>query len=77
MVKRQTSSAIPSDSNEYLINTIQPKIEFKKFNRALCLLDPYALHLDWQVISTAGKSKAVDWILAALLAIRQISKKRC
>jgi three-Cys-motif partner protein len=51
------------DSNEYLINTILPKIEFKKFNRALCLLDPYALHLDWQVILTAGKSKAVDMFL--------------
>jgi three-Cys-motif partner protein len=27
------------------------------------LLDPYALHLDWEVILTAGKSKAVDMFL--------------
>ena len=43
---RQDVEIHTGDSNEYLINTILPKIEFKKFNRALCLLDPYALHLD-------------------------------
>ena len=35
----------------------------KNFNRALCLLDPYGLHLDWDVIQQAGQSEAVDMFL--------------
>jgi three-Cys-motif partner protein len=40
-----------------------PPIRFENFNRALCLLDPYGLHLDWQVMLQAGKSRAVDMFL--------------
>jgi three-Cys-motif partner protein len=29
----------------------------------LCLLDPYGLHLDWEVVLQAGQSKAVDMFL--------------
>jgi three-Cys-motif partner protein len=48
------------DANEYLTTTVLPAIQFKKFTRALCLLDPYALQLDWEVILQAGQSTAVD-----------------
>ncbi|HXW71015.1 MAG TPA: three-Cys-motif partner protein TcmP [Methylocella sp.] len=51
------------DSNKYLIDEVLPKIQYKKFTRALCLLDPYGLHLDWGVILGAGQSKAVDMFL--------------
>ena len=51
------------DSNEYLTKTVLPKIQFNKFTRALCLLDPYGLHLDWEVILMAGKSDAIDMFL--------------
>jgi three-Cys-motif partner protein len=51
------------DSNAYLIQTILPMIQYKKFTRALCLLDPYGLHLDWEVILQAGQSHAVDMFL--------------
>ena len=39
-----------------------PTIQFK-YTRALCLLDPYGLHLDWEVILQAGQSGAVDMFL--------------
>jgi three-Cys-motif partner protein len=29
----------------------------------LCLLDPYGLHLDWEVMQLAGQSQAVDMFL--------------
>ena len=29
----------------------------------LCLLDPYGMHLDWQVIQMAGRSRAIDMFL--------------
>lgn len=51
------------DSNAYLTKTVLPKIQYDKFTRALCLLDPYALQLDWEVILQAGQSKAVDMFL--------------
>ncbi len=51
------------DCNAYLTGTVLPKIQYSKFTRALCLLDPYALHLDWEVILRAGQSKAVDMFL--------------
>jgi three-Cys-motif partner protein len=51
------------DASLYLIRTVLPKIHYKKFNRALCLLDPYGLHLDWEAIAKAGQSGAVDLFL--------------
>jgi three-Cys-motif partner protein len=51
------------DANEYLTRKILPKIQFIKFTRALCLLDPYGLDLDWNVMQQAGQSKAVDMFL--------------
>jgi three-Cys-motif partner protein len=51
------------DSNDYLTATVLPAIQKKKYTRALCLLDPYKLNLDWQVILQAGQSAAVDLLL--------------
>jgi three-Cys-motif partner protein len=51
------------DSNEYLTKQLLPKIQYRNFNRALCLLDPYGLHLDWEVMLLAGQSKAIDMFL--------------
>ena len=51
------------DCNEYLIKELLPTIQYEKFNRALCLLDPYGLDLDWDVIHHAGQSRAVDLFL--------------
>jgi three-Cys-motif partner protein len=51
------------DANNYLMHTILPKIRYDDFKRALCLLDPYGLDLDWNVIKQAGRSKAIDLFL--------------
>jgi three-Cys-motif partner protein len=51
------------DCNKYLTRELLPTIQYKKFNRALCLLDPYGLDLDWDVILQAGQSGAVDIFL--------------
>src|SRR6266852_4321908 len=51
------------DATEYLTKTLLPEIQFEKFNRALCLLDPYGLHLDWEVMLQAGRSRAIDMFL--------------
>jgi three-Cys-motif partner protein len=51
------------DASLYLTQSVLPKIHYRKFNRALCLLDPYGLHLDWEVVAQAGQSGAVDLFL--------------
>ena len=51
------------DANHYLTSKLLPTIKYENYNRALCLLDPYGLHLDWEVICLAGKSRAVDMFL--------------
>ena len=51
------------DANVLLVEEILPDIQFERFTRALCLLDPYGLHLDWDVIQQAGRSRAVDMFL--------------
>jgi three-Cys-motif partner protein len=51
------------DATEYLTKTLLPQVQYSNYNRALCLLDPYGLHLDWDVIYQAGQSKAIDMFL--------------
>lgn len=51
------------DANAYLTKQLLPTIQYRNFNRALCLLDPYGLHLDWEVVRLAGQSKAIDMFL--------------
>jgi three-Cys-motif partner protein len=51
------------DSTEYLTKELLPKIQFKNYERALCLLDPYGLHIDLEVMYQAGQSKAIDMFL--------------
>jgi three-Cys-motif partner protein len=54
---------LTGDANVKLTTEVLPKIHFSKFNRALCLLDPYGLHLDWEVMLQAGQSQAIDMFL--------------
>lgn len=51
------------DSNAYLLTDVLPKIQYRHYTRALCLLDPYGLHLDWEVMRAAGHSRAIDMFL--------------
>jgi three-Cys-motif partner protein len=52
-----------SDCNNILLSQILPLITYENYNRALCLLDPYGLDLDWAVIEKAGKSRAIEIFL--------------
>ena len=54
---------VTDDATPYLTKKLLPSIQYKNFNRALCLLDPYGLHLDWDVMHQAGQSKAIDLFL--------------
>lgn len=70
------------DCNKILLTEVFPKVKYENYNRALCLLDPYGLHLDWQVIEKAGSMKSIEIFLNFPVhdinrnALRQNPKKR-
>ncbi len=51
------------DCNPILTEQILPTVRYEDYMRALCLLDPYGLHLDWSVIAFAGQLKTVEIFL--------------
>lgn len=51
------------DCNDILLERVFPEIRYERFRRALCVLDPYGLHLNWEVIAAAGKSNAIEIFL--------------
>jgi three-Cys-motif partner protein len=61
--QRSDVTILQGDCNEVLLQKILPKVRYSRRRRALCLLDPYGLDLDWKVISTAGKLGTVDMFL--------------
>lgn len=54
---------LEGDCNEILLKEIFPDIQYSDYKRALCLLDPYGLHLRWEVIFAAGQSNAIEIFL--------------
>ncbi len=61
--ERSNVTVFKGDCNRILLSDIFPKINYKDYKRALCLLDPYGLHLDWDVMYAAGQSKAIEIFL--------------
>ena len=51
------------DCNQILQSDIFPKVDYKNYRRALCILDPYGLHLEWHVLEHAGTMKSIDIFL--------------
>lgn len=51
------------DCNTLLPEKIFPQVAYDKYWRALCLLDPYGLNLDWRVIEAAGKARTIEIFL--------------
>lgn len=51
------------DCNNILLKRVFPRLRFENFRRGLCLFDPYGLHLNWEVIQTAGRMQGIDIFL--------------
>jgi len=48
------------DCNLVLPSRVFPRMRYEDFARGLCLLDPYGLHLNWEVIHQAGQMKTIE-----------------
>ena len=51
------------DCHEVLLNQVYPRAKWEDYRRALCFLDPYNLHLKWDVIKKAGVMRSIElWL---------------
>lgn len=60
---KQNVHVFCGDSNEILTAEVFPKIQYNEYRRALCILDPYGLHLNWRVITAAAQLGTVEIFL--------------
>ena len=60
---RSNVSVYQGDCNQVLTGQVFPKIRYENYQRALCILDPYGLHLNWETIRMAGQSKVIEIFL--------------
>ena len=51
------------DCNNILQDKVFPRCRYSDYSRALCLLDPYGLHLNWSVMAAAGRMKSIEIFL--------------
>ena len=51
------------DSNETLVKKIFPSLPYESRKRALCVMDPYGLHLHWETIFQAAQLKTIEIFL--------------
>ncbi len=59
----QNVSVYEGDCNKILLDKIFPLVKYKDYKRAICLLDPYGLHLNWEVMSAAGQLETIEIFL--------------
>jgi three-Cys-motif partner protein len=56
-------SVYNENCNSVLLGKVFTRARYGDYHRALCLLDPYALNLDWEVIQAAGQMKSIEIFL--------------
>jgi three-Cys-motif partner protein len=60
---RQDVHVYHGDSNDILLKQIFPLVSYADYRRGLCFLDPYGLHLKWEVILGAAAAKSLEIFL--------------
>jgi three-Cys-motif partner protein len=48
------------DCNDVLLQKVFPRCRYEDYARALCLLDPYKLAVDWNVLAEAGRMRSIE-----------------
>lgn len=54
---------VHGDCNRVLLEEVFPRVRYEDYRRGLCVLDPYGLHLNWEVIQTAAQMKSIEIFL--------------
>ncbi len=61
--ERRDIHVLHGDCNRVLLEEVFPAVRYEDYRRGLCLLDPYGLHLNWQVLETAGRMRSIEIFL--------------
>jgi three-Cys-motif partner protein len=56
------------DCNEILIRQVFPECRFEDYRRALCLLDPYELNPNWEVVKIAAQMRSIEIFLNFMIS---------
>ena len=48
------------DCNQVLLVEVFPRCRYEDYRRALCLLDPYRLNVNWEVLQKAGEMESIE-----------------
>lgn len=48
------------DANKKVRQEILPRFQFNSFKRALCILDPYGVDIEWETIAAIGSTGTMD-----------------
>lgn len=57
---RRDVTVYQGDCNKILLKDVFPKCLYRDYRRALCLLDPYKLDPNWEVVKTAGEMGSIE-----------------
>lgn len=60
---RKNVTVHQGDCNDVLLNKVFPTCRYEDYRRALCLLDPYGLNPNWEVVHRAGQMKSIEIFL--------------
>lgn len=60
---RKDVTLYEGDCNAVLLDKVFPKVRYEDYRRALCILDPYELNPNWDVVAKAGAMKSVEIFL--------------
>ena len=63
MGEDKSATVYRGDCNEVLLKDVFPQCRYEDYRRALCLLDPYKLNPNWEVVQTAGRMKSIEIFL--------------
>jgi three-Cys-motif partner protein len=63
MAVGKNATVYEGDCNQVLMEKVFPQCRYEDYRRALCLLDPYKLNPNWEVVQTAGKMQSIEIFL--------------
>jgi three-Cys-motif partner protein len=61
--KRKDVFIYQGDCNRILLEDVFCRARYDEYKRALCILDPYGLHLNWEIMYTAGTMRSIEIFL--------------
>ena len=63
VIDRPEAHVLEGDCNSKLLSEVFPNVKYEDYRRGLCLLDPYGLDLEWEVIEVAGQMRSIEIFL--------------